>query len=1048
MADPRLQWRRLFAPNFDEASRILGRAGHSLDKGFEAAKGVVATYEKGQKERDDNSVLNDLLKVSNEEEFNKYLSSGALANKNLSEGMKKFLYSRRRGLVDISQVKNNINATNTRLGYEGRRVDIAEADRGDRANAENRRINEYDETLRKRERSNAAAKGLYTDGANDGAGPPPASTSTERNIYTDPVAPAGGKTPGGGTGNVTRSPDSANGDTPVPVAPQERNDNVNTGGGYGAAGTPEETGATTVAENRDWSTSAPTTVKYTGNYGAASRKSSREAGRGNNYKADPAIRNIVGNAAEIVFGKGTEIIVNSGFRKTTRVQNKDGSWRTVKAARGRHPSGKAMDMWIRRPDGSTVNISDPDMYDFVMVAGAMGARGFGAGNSYMGHRTVHLDMAGTEGTSGGNYWAGYGRKFGPDFVRTHTKGYTYKGVHYGGNGGRSAPEVAPREASLPAVAPRTPPPVPVSNEGVTPETPPPVPAAAPVTPDPIEQAALRLGPQAGPVGPPPDIAPVDAPPTPVRPSGGESVTIDGKTYSPAEIDALLAPVPGTPVTTLDTATGAVTTTTAPDRTPSSLELANDALARTPAAPATATGGEGAVTSTEASESPPAETGGSATKTSAGEDKTADTPGVTFKTTKDFSGSKARAHRDAKATADALLGGRREARSAPAADRKVVKELAEGPRLPKRAENDPTIVEMTERRARTAAEMARAGAGIEEIQATLKPFDAEIERMTKKKKGELEEYNRAAGIERVQDIFNDPSISTPGQLRQRIFNGPNASYYTAEQLEMQYALALKRMSEDPGRLAPTVPDDPELKKAIALAEAAEEDAIRASTPAKAWKEVLPYQEDPSGTLIKNLGLDKERTGDGENFFTENVPGTESIDAVTDGLGIGKIFGSSNEKLDTNRVFGLINDYSNEFGVEKAVVAAAMRRVFNRDGLRNGDEDLGFNKEAVKAEIDKNFTSRGLRDVRERKLNVATIKEKMNYVSAEVNKVRAQVRKYQEAGQEIPTDLLLRMSELNKEFSNLERALPSAESGPVKDERTPVNAGNDNTYIPFR
>lgn len=91
---------------------------------------------------------------------------------------------------------------------------------------------------------------------------------------------------------------------------------------------------------------------------------------------NPDIVRIARDAATQVFGPNSEIIVTSGM----------GEYGST-----RHRGGHAIDLQIKDATGKLVNVNSAEFERFIMTAATLGAKGFGAGEEYMGPETFHLD---------------------------------------------------------------------------------------------------------------------------------------------------------------------------------------------------------------------------------------------------------------------------------------------------------------------------------------------------------------------------------------------------------------------------------------------------------------------------------------------------------------------------------------------------------------------------------------------------------------------------------------------------------------------------------
>ena len=86
-------------------------------------------------------------------------------------------------------------------------------------------------------------------------------------------------------------------------------------------------------------------------------------------------------AAITTLGQGAKIRVTSGQEGNLPQHGSN-----------RHKTGLAADFQVYRPDGTLVNIGDPDALNFASKAAQFGVRGIGAGTEYMGASTFHFDM--------------------------------------------------------------------------------------------------------------------------------------------------------------------------------------------------------------------------------------------------------------------------------------------------------------------------------------------------------------------------------------------------------------------------------------------------------------------------------------------------------------------------------------------------------------------------------------------------------------------------------------------------------------------------------
>jgi len=107
------------------------------------------------------------------------------------------------------------------------------------------------------------------------------------------------------------------------------------------------------------------------------------------------VLDMLGYAAEDVFGQGARVVVFSG-------QENEGD----QHGSNRHRTGLAADVRVYAPDGTLVRLDDPRAGDFMEAAARRGALGIGAGQEYMGD-AFHIDMVPHE-----NYGPGQGPAWG------------------------------------------------------------------------------------------------------------------------------------------------------------------------------------------------------------------------------------------------------------------------------------------------------------------------------------------------------------------------------------------------------------------------------------------------------------------------------------------------------------------------------------------------------------------------------------------------------------------------------------------------------------
>jgi hypothetical protein len=104
-----------------------------------------------------------------------------------------------------------------------------------------------------------------------------------------------------------------------------------------------------------------------------------------NLTSDPAVRDLVHAAVETVFGPNVEVRHTSGFR------NNDTDGDGIPNRSSQHGTGGATDFHIVE-NGQIVPWNDPRIEQMFGVAASYGARGFGAGPTYMSGTSFHIDL--------------------------------------------------------------------------------------------------------------------------------------------------------------------------------------------------------------------------------------------------------------------------------------------------------------------------------------------------------------------------------------------------------------------------------------------------------------------------------------------------------------------------------------------------------------------------------------------------------------------------------------------------------------------------------
>lgn len=111
MADRRLVWNQLTAPDLSAASAAIARANQSFNAGFEGGASILERYGSAQKTRADDEILAEIAGLGDETEFDAFIDGGGLAGRNLSEGMRNTILSLRGNLVDQEGVRARTDGT-------------------------------------------------------------------------------------------------------------------------------------------------------------------------------------------------------------------------------------------------------------------------------------------------------------------------------------------------------------------------------------------------------------------------------------------------------------------------------------------------------------------------------------------------------------------------------------------------------------------------------------------------------------------------------------------------------------------------------------------------------------------------------------------------------------------------------------------------------------------------------------------------------------------------------------------------------------------------
>jgi len=163
------------APSFAGVSDILKNAGLAMDRGFEAAQGMLGSYQEGQQESVDNEVFAELQALENREQIDAYFDKGMLKGRKVSPKLREHM-AQMRGTAAVTAL--NRQSTANMLG------------------GETRRQQEHDFTTGKRKQGidNAAQFAAAWDEQYAGGTPgrPAAGTNASDAIQTAATTPGGG----------------------------------------------------------------------------------------------------------------------------------------------------------------------------------------------------------------------------------------------------------------------------------------------------------------------------------------------------------------------------------------------------------------------------------------------------------------------------------------------------------------------------------------------------------------------------------------------------------------------------------------------------------------------------------------------------------------------------------------------------------------------------------------------------------------------------------------------------------------------------------------
>lgn len=150
MADPRLVWNQLTAPDLSAASQAIARAGAAFSDGIGTGSSILAKYAEGQQAKADDAILNEIAGLKDEAAFDKFVSGGGLAGRNISQGMRDHILKMRSNFVNDEGVRARTD--DTRASTENTRATM-----GINLAREARSAAEWQDGMARRDAERAAA---------------------------------------------------------------------------------------------------------------------------------------------------------------------------------------------------------------------------------------------------------------------------------------------------------------------------------------------------------------------------------------------------------------------------------------------------------------------------------------------------------------------------------------------------------------------------------------------------------------------------------------------------------------------------------------------------------------------------------------------------------------------------------------------------------------------------------------------------------------------------------------------------------------------------
>jgi len=119
MADRRLVWNQISAPDLSAAAAAVARANQSFNNGFETGAGILERYGAAQQAKADDAILAEIAGLQDEAAFDAFIDGGGLAGRNLSDNMRQHILGLRGGLVDIEGGRAANRQTDAQTGLIG-----------------------------------------------------------------------------------------------------------------------------------------------------------------------------------------------------------------------------------------------------------------------------------------------------------------------------------------------------------------------------------------------------------------------------------------------------------------------------------------------------------------------------------------------------------------------------------------------------------------------------------------------------------------------------------------------------------------------------------------------------------------------------------------------------------------------------------------------------------------------------------------------------------------------------------------------------------------